>query len=159
MKTVRNLELNTLHESNEYTLLFAGFGFSMTSLNKQLILPCLNPFIYKKPTHQRFFSVRSPQTSCHSISRLVAFSQSLLFQEFRVFDPFNILHIHSKIPQDHIQSYTVLIDTNHYLFKSGFANTASSVSVFWKRTSLLIGFLQWVFYRNMQKMGLMREQK
>ena len=45
MKTVRHLELNTLNESNEYTLLFAGFGFSMTSLNKQLILPCLNPFI------------------------------------------------------------------------------------------------------------------
>ena len=53
--TVRNLELNTLNESNEYTLLFAGFGFSITSLNKQLILPCLNPFICKEPTHQRLF--------------------------------------------------------------------------------------------------------
>lgn len=131
----------------------------MTSLNKKLILPYLNPFTYKKPTHQRFFSVRSPQTSCHSISRLVAFSQSLLFQEFRLFDPFNILYIHSKIRQDHIQSYTVPINTNHYLFKSGFANAASSISVFWKRTSLLIGFLQWVFHRNTQNMGLMREEK
>lgn len=54
MKTVRNLELNTLNESTEHTLLFAGFGFSMTSLNKKLILPYLNSFICKKPTHQRF---------------------------------------------------------------------------------------------------------